>query len=186
MRVVGLDLSLTSTGIAVIDGDRVALGKISTSGKATATLAERWLRLDDIATQVEQWVGHVGQTALVVVEGPSMGQGRQGGTHDRAGLWWLVMDRLHGQGHKVVEVPPSVRAKYATGAGNAGKDAVLAAVCRRYPSVEVTGNDTADALVLASMGARHLGFPLEGLPQTHLQAMGKVRWPVAAGVVLGV
>ena len=178
MRVAGIDLSLTSTGIAVADTGRVTLHRVCTSGKATASLSERWLRLDDIATQVEDTVGR--RVDLVVVEGPSLGQARQGGTHDRAGLWWLVMDRLHEAGLRVVEVPPSVRAKYATGAGNAGKDAVLAAVCRRYPTVEVTGNDVADALVLASMGARHMGAPLEALPQTHLTAMGKVHWPQVA------
>ena len=177
MKVVGVDLSLTSTGLATVDTERVTLNRVTTSGKHGATLLERWLRLDDIATRVTDVCGAAHTTALVVVEGPSMGQGRQSGTHDRAGLWWLVMDRLHEAGHKVVEVPPSVRAKYATGAGNAGKDAVLAAVCRRYPHVEVTGNDVADALVLASMGARFLGAPLEGLPQTHLAAMGKVHWP---------
>ena len=74
---------------------------------------------------------------------------------------------------------PTARAKYGTGKGNAAKDAVLAAVIRRYPAVDVTGNDEADALILAAMGARHLGIPLElsPVPGPCLDALLKVRWP---------
>ena len=179
MRVVGLDLSLTSTGVAVVDDEPAdgvgrVVGRVTSSGKATATLRERHHRLQLLCQRVAAlaWPSN-----LVVVEGPSFGQHRQGGQHDRAGLWWLVVSTLHDVGVPVVEVPPSVRSKYATGAGNASKDAVLAAVVRRYPDVEVRGNDEADALVLAAMGARHLGRPIDSLPQVHLQAMGKVRWP---------
>jgi crossover junction endodeoxyribonuclease RuvC len=51
-------------------------------------------------------------------------------------------------------------------------------VIRRYPDVDVDGNDVADALVLAAIGCRHLGSPLEeSLPANHLAAMNKIRWP---------
>ena len=74
--------------------------------------------------------------------------------------------------------PPTSRATYATGKDNAGKDAVLAAVVRRYPDVDVTGNDEADALVMAAMGARLLGHPLEdSLPQSHLRALAGLELP---------
>lgn len=79
--------------------------------------------------------------------------------------------------HPIVIITPSQRAKYATGKGNASKDAVLLAVARRYPTVEVTDNNEADALVLAAMIARLAGRPIEtSLPQTHLDALAKVRW----------
>lgn len=180
MRVVGLDLSLTSTGVAVVDDDpertvpMVTVRRITSSGKATATLAERRERLQLLTAKV---VDAAWPCDLALIEGPSFGQHRQGGQHDRAGLWWLVVNALRGCDVPVVEAPPSVRAKYATGAGNASKDAVLAAVVRRYPDVDVRGNDEADALVLAAMGARFLGNPIDALPQVHLAAMGKVHWP---------
>lgn len=182
MRVVGLDLSLTSTGVAVVeDGRVVVLGRVTSTGRKDATLAERAARLDKIAARL---AAEVAGADLVVVEGPSFGQQRQGGQHDRSGLWWLVVRDRFERGRGVVEVPPACRAKYATGRGNAPKDAVLAAVVRRYGDlVEVTGNDTADALLLAAMGARHLGRPLEPqLPLTHLAAMDAVHWPQKGGV----
>jgi crossover junction endodeoxyribonuclease RuvC len=102
----------------------------------------------------------------------------------RAGFWWLVAWRLWVRGYTVVEVPPATRTRYATGRGNASKDDVLSAVIRRYPHVDVNGNDEADSLVLAAMGMRHLGRPIEpllgracALPQTHLAAMDAVTWP---------
>lgn len=180
--IVGLDLSLTSTGVAIIrDGD-IKVRRITSKGKATASLGERRARLSEIAWQVPMPPG----LDLIVIEGPSYGQHRQSGQHDRAGLWWLLVDMYlttnnnpdTGEPTLTVEVPPAVRCKYATGKGNAGKDAVLLAVERRYPGVKVSGNDEADALVLAAMGARWLDEPIEDyLPVKHLEAMDAVRWP---------
>lgn len=49
---------------------------------------------------------------------------------------------------------------------------------RRYPQVDITGNDIADALVLAAMAARRLGFPIEeALHQANLAALDKINWP---------
>jgi crossover junction endodeoxyribonuclease RuvC len=78
-------------------------------------------------------------------------------------------------------VPPATLKTYATGKGNASKDAVLAAVVKRYPGWAVTGNDVADAVVLMAMGARLLGHPLESsLPQSHLRALDKLTLPQGA------
>lgn len=177
MIIVGLDLSLTSTGIALImtgDGREYReVRRIESTGRTGASLYQRHARLDLIAADV---VASCNIADLVVIEGPSYGS-QTGSQHDRSGLWWLVVDRLRNDSLRVVEVPPSCRMKYATGKGNARKDVVLAAVVRRYPRIDVTGNDEADALVLAAMGARWLGHPIDDLPQTHLAAMAKVHWP---------
>lgn len=51
-------------------------------------------------------------------------------------------------------------------------------VVRRYPQAAVTNNNTADAVVLVAMLARHLGRPLEQGPlsQTRQDAFDKVTW----------
>ena len=179
MKVTGLDFSLTSTGVAVIERDGTGhLHRVTSTGKAGATLLERRRRIRALAHDLAE----LGRGSdLWVLEGPSLGQARQGGQFDRAGLWWLTVEAIaYLSTAPIVEVPPSVRAKYATGSGNAGKDAVLAAVVRRYPTWEVQGNDTADGLVLAAMGRRHLGLPIDSLPAVHLTAMNGVRWPLSA------
>jgi crossover junction endodeoxyribonuclease RuvC len=184
--IVGLDLSLTSTGVALIDtatGD-VQVDRVTSKGRKDATLEDRHARLHNLRLDI---CLKTAKADLVVIEGPSFGQARQGGQHDRAGLWWIVVDWLktpddaEGWGKRVVEIAPASRSKYATGKGNAAKDAVLAAVVRRYPQVEVSGNDEADALVLAAMGARHCGHPIDTLPKTHLAALDAVAWPALIG-----
>jgi crossover junction endodeoxyribonuclease RuvC len=186
MKVIGLDLSLTSTGVAVATQDGAVTDRITSKPVPNATLEDRDVRLYAIERRVMEYV--TGDVDLVVVEGPSYGS-TTGHQHDRAGLWWLVVDALFRRGQRVVEVPPSSRMKYATGRGNASKDDVLSAVIRRYPHVDVNGNDEADALILAAMGARHLERPLEpgpylsaalpkqGMSKACLVAMGAVHWP---------
>ena len=171
--VAGIDLSLTSTGLAVIGPDGVQVHRIQSKGHKDATLIERVVRLRRIAVELDD---RLTGGDLIVIEQPAYSR-TTGHMHDRSGLWWLIVNSLSWH-TPVVEVAPTARCKYATGKGNASKDAVLAAVVRRYPDVDVTGNDVADALVLAAMGARALGHPIEAsLPQTHLDAMAKVAWP---------
>lgn len=173
MRVVGVDLSLTTTGVATTSGGSATVSTL-TSKPLGDSWAAREARLGLLAETVADAVG---APELVVLEGPSYGS-RGGHQHDRAGLWWLVYSALAGISPLAV-VPPSTRARYATGRGNAAKDAVLAAVVRRYADVEVTNNDEADALVMAAMGVRWLGAPLEdSMPAANLDSMAGVAWPV--------
>lgn len=190
MIVLGIDPSLTATGLAVIDLDDILVPQVQTvtsTGRAGATLLDRDQRLGDITGQIANLVRgygahgnqHPKQPAadIAVIESPSLGQARQSGQLDRHGLWWLIVRELH-QHVDVIEVTPAARAKYATGRGNAGKDEVLLAVARRYPHVDVTNNNEADALVLAAIGARLAGHPIEdSLPQAHLDALTKIHTP---------
>ena len=189
MIILGIDPSLTGTGLAIVDTeDQLVIDTytIVTKGKAGASLTERHERIAHIAERV---IGDIAlgvvssgdwcrdRADLVVIESPSLGQARQGGTLDRHGLWWLTIHRLHTLRIPVATVTPAARAKYATGKGNAGKDEVLLAVARRYPHVAVSNNNEADALVLAAMGARWVGQPLDDMPKAHTDALAKVEWP---------
>ena len=166
---VGLDLSLTSTGVAITHGDTTTVQRITSKGRKDATSAEQTERLIDI---VERIAGAVPVTehTRIAIEGPSFGS-TGSAAHIIAGLWWLV--RRYFRDDDVVIVPPGTVKKYATGSGAAQKDAVLAAVVRRYPHVEVTGNDEADALVLAAIAARIDGHPFDEVPATHYSTLAK-------------
>lgn len=175
--VVGLDLSLTSTGVAVSRLGAVRTHRVRSSGKATASWVDRSRRLRALVDQVCLLVP---AGALVMVEGPSYGSVSQS-VHDRAGLWWMVFTALEARGCALVPVSPSQRMKYAIGKGggkDAGKDNVLAAAIRTYPEVEITGNDVADAVIMMAMGRRLLGEPLEAsLPVARLDALAKLVLP---------
>jgi crossover junction endodeoxyribonuclease RuvC len=180
--VIGIDPSLTGTGVASSEG---WVTTITSKGKADATLDQRHARLHNLRLNIALAINPSGRRPpdLVVIEAPAY-DSRTGHQHDRSGLWWMLVDWLSnekhadGWGYTVVEVTTGSIKKYATGKGNASKDEVLAAVVRRYPDVEVSNNNEADALVLTAMGARHLGHPTDDLPKAHLEAMDKVTWPV--------
>lgn len=169
-RVVGVDLSLTSTGLAAPAG----LDTLLSRGRKGDGLDSRGSRLREIRDGVLDWCTGAD---LVVIEAPSYGPGH-GSKHDRSGLWWLVVTRLMSWESTVIaEVPPANRAKYATGKGNAAKDQVLAAVVRRFPMFEIDDNNQADALVLMAMGLDHLGWPLVVMPDLHRSALAAIHWP---------
>lgn len=169
--VLGLDLSLTSTGMAEIIEGAPRAWSIKPPPAHRGHDRLHWL-VDTIwATACEYEGGH-----LVVVEGPSYGSQASGRGHERAGLWWLLTHQLWSNGIEMAVVSPAALKKYATGKGNAGKDEVLMATARRFPDFD-GGNDAADALWLAAMGADHAGVPIVTVPAPHRQALAKVEWP---------
>jgi len=179
--VVGIDLSLTGTGLAEydMDGGRFSVETFGTKGKRTDTYAMRGDRLMGMASHIYDW-GTAGpqDPSLVVIEGPSLGN-RQGSQFDRSGLWWLVVSQFQTADIPVLVVPPKTRAKYATGNGNSGKDVVVAHVIEQYgdfmDNCRIRNDNEADALVLAAIGARYLGQPQEDdLPEANVSAMSGV------------
>lgn len=175
--VLGVDLSLTSTGWAYYTADELGPHWWTRTIRSTPARG-----IDATVSRLNRIAGAVcdmgdSDPDLVVIEGPSFSS-HTGSSHERGGLWWLVARTFVGRGVPVAVVSPAARAKYATGKGNAGKDQVLAAAVRRYSTVDIDGNDVADAVVLAAMGARHLGRPVEeSLPAAHVVALEKVDWP---------
>lgn len=173
-RIVGIDPSLTGTGIAIITDGQVALHTLTSKGAAGDTLAQRRLRISRLRRAIEGVI-YPG-VDLLVIEAPAFSR-TAGHMHDRSGLWWMLVDTALSSYVPVAEVTPTTRARYATGKGNASKDAVLLAVARRYPHIEVGNNNEADALVLGAMGARWLGQPIDHLPLAQAEAIAKVAWP---------
>lgn len=169
LHIIGVDLSLTGTGVACRHGTET----ITTRGARDDNLHDRHNRLLRIREAVLSWCRGAD---LIVVEAPAYSKA-QGHNHDRSGLWWLTIHALIALDIPVVTVTPTGRAKYATGRGNASKDEVLAAVVRRYPTPEVTNNNEADALTLAAMGHDALGHPLATVPASHRTALTAITWP---------
>lgn len=189
MIVVGIDTSLTGTGVAAIDTSTrevVDTRTIGSSGKADASLTDRRHRLGRLVSRISDaamllHLDYDQKADLVVIETPAY-DSRTGHQHDRSGLWWLLVNRLGSLDIPVVEVTTGGVKKYATGKGNSKKDAVLLAVARRYPHVELSSNDEADALVLAAMAARALGHPIDDLPKVNVSALDAITWPDMAGI----
>ena len=173
VRVVGLDLSLAASGVARWDaGARPQLDTIRAD-----RLVDLW-RLQAIRWEVTRLTRGAD---LVVVEGLQPAGATKAGAYanERAGLYWLVLDRLDKLRIPVAVVPSALLKMYALGVGggkNATKMAVGAAVVRRY-DVDPGDDNQADACVLAAMGLHALEFPPAPVPATHVRALAKVRWP---------
>lgn len=155
MSVVGIDVSMVSTGLARISPDGIAYTWTATSvGRRHDTITERSHRLRTLAAEV---VGTVHDDDCVVIEAPSHGS-VGGSVWDRAGLWWLIVARLTARDIPVIAIAPMSRAKWATGSGKSDKAAVATAIGRLFPDVDITCSDEADALILAHAGAVALGY----------------------------
>lgn len=163
--VCGLDLSLVATGTA--HQSPVATDTYTVCGEGMGVI-----RLRLLAGKISVRCAGVD---LVVIEGPSYGS-MGPGFHERAGLHWLVVDRLWIARIPYVIVPPTVVKKYATGKGNANKGAMIDAATRRYPHVQTGGDDNqVDALWLAAMGLDYLTGQ-HVVPEAHRAALGSVDW----------
>ncbi len=158
-RVIGIDLSLSSTGLAEIYPDgRVWTIAYGSKGKATDDLATRADRIHGLAEEITAGIiGDPGYSAQVLLEAPTY-QGGGGHAWDRGGLWWEVVQVLRRRNVPVHLASPSTVKKWATGSGRAEKNTVGVHIGRLYPDVEITTDDEADALVMAHMLAHHVGY----------------------------
>jgi crossover junction endodeoxyribonuclease RuvC len=161
--VIGLDLSLTNTGIARItwngtspvNGVVADIHRVQSKGSKADTWEVRSARILNLTNEIQQ---RVLPTALAVVEGPSFSSASPS-SHDRSWFWGKVFDRLMLNGVRIVVVPPASAKKWATGKGNADKDDMMLAAARMWPVLDGIKNDTADALALAGIGMHLLGGP---------------------------
>lgn len=169
--VVGLDLSLTGTGICHMRGSDAVTDTIHGRGDGVP-------RLRQLAREIRQ---HCATADLVVIEAPNYHMGKSAGYHERAGLHWMVLERLYLDGRTWVEVRTSQLKTYATGKGShpgLGKGPMIEASTRRYPAVQTGGDDNqCDALWAAAMGTGHLTGQ-HVVPLAHRTALAKVPWPL--------
>ena len=159
-RVLGLDLSLTATGYAYNEED---IGVIRSKAKGERRLAEIRDAVEEFAFEAD----------VVVLEGYSYASANQ--AHQIGELGGVIRLTLWQRRKPFAEVPPAVLKKYATGKGNADKDAMLAAAIRRF-GFEGDNNNAADAWLLRAMGqAEYVAW--NGITDYQREALGKVEWP---------
>jgi crossover junction endodeoxyribonuclease RuvC len=181
--VIGLDTSLTATGIASSNGWCRTVGY--TSRKNPISKLPHRDRLA-IMRQVRRGViDNIGRPDLAVIEMPSFGS-TGGAAHERGWLWWRVFEYLADAEVPIALMVPKQRAKYATGNGNADKKAVIAAVKEQWPAWNVRNSDNmADAVALVAAGLDWLGRPLVDLPKSHRDALTNAVWPTEPTSLMG-
>jgi hypothetical protein len=175
--VIGLDLSLSCTGIAGTGWTDYVRGGTRRDEE----------RLDYLLTELQTFYR---AADFVAIEGPSFGSKFR--NDEMITLYWDVRRDLWKRGIPFAIIRPSTRLVYALGngqprdsesghllTGDPLKAAVREAVTTLFGiELEGTGKyDRADAYVVLAMAMHHLGHPLAHLPATHIRALASVTWP---------
>lgn len=179
--VLGIDSSLTRTGLCHVftsefdQGIEIEVRSVSTSPAAYGTTPCGYSRrIDHLVQAIEPWMKGVDLVAIEQLAYAARGNA----AFALPWLWGRIIDSAAERKIPVLVVGTSARAKYATGKGNSPKDAVLAAAIRRWPNVDITDNDVADALIVAAIGSRHIGHPVDDVPKSHyVDVMKKLGLP---------
>lgn len=167
-RVLGVDLSLASTGIAGGTWVETIRGSVPTN----ATRQDEWARLRTIRGTLARYLD---VAELVVIE--AMIPSSFPGVRERAFLYWWTVGRCIQREIPFAEVQPATLKVYGTGSGRASKEDMVQQAQRRRPDLTFKGNDAADAIFLAMMGLDSLGQPPVVMPATHRRALDSVAWP---------
>lgn len=162
--VIGIDPSLTATGIASRLGSTWTFGGPATHGDRRLQV----IRDGVLATC------HAPHPDLAVIEGPYV--------HNLNNSMTLGM--VHGvvrlacidAGVPYAIVSPATLKKYATGNGGADKAAMRAAL-RRHTGIDEKDDNRVDAWWLRHMGLDHLGHPVIALPDAQRASLSRVPWP---------
>lgn len=165
MNLAGFDLSLTSSGVSI-------------SG-VTRTVSSRYKgveRLSDLREQFTQ-ICRESQVECAVIEGYSFAS-RNSQAHSIGELGGVVRLMLFDLGIPYIEIPPTSRAKFATGRGNASKGEVISAISAKTGLVfaGAGGNDECDAWVLEQMALTKMGVSDYSWTKEQLSALDKVDW----------
>ncbi|NLP82611.1 crossover junction endodeoxyribonuclease RuvC [Microbacterium sp. CFH 90308] len=173
MIAVGLDPSLTCTGVAVIDTEGGALTRRIVSPNLGTTLLARRERLRRAIAGVLNSVPARVDVTLIEVPNSTKQHGAHG---ERMALYWWLVDQMFARG-PVVEVAPPSRAKLSTGNGRAKKGDVVASLRAAFPNAHIPDDNVADALGLAWAGARWAGIPTPAYLPGQEEAHARLAWP---------
>ena len=147
---VAFDLSLTSTGWATHEGTGTIQSKLKEMG-----------RLEDICVHVLKLLLSV-QSPIVALEGYAFAK-RSSHAHAQGELGGVIRLQLYQAGIPYVEIPPTNRAKFATGKGNANKAEVVSNISAKTGIVwsGSGADDECDAWVLREMMLAKFGLSVE-------------------------
>lgn len=171
-RVIGLDLSLSATGIALHDGS-------SRTIKPQAGSDDNVRRLHQLVTRIDSYI-KADQPDLVVIESTFVGRNRRTSML-LAGLGWCVRQRVFEMAIPYADVENGQLKEYATGDGKASKDDMVFAA--RQAGFTPANDNEADAVWLHAMGRSEFSETWEPayrcveLLEVRAQVRRSIRWP---------
>lgn len=146
--IIGIDQSLTDTGVVVLDIEsRELVYQGDITSKPGGEPIHRILKIKEELREVITKVGPV----QGVIEGFGFGA-RGNAVFDLGGLGYILRELFVEGGIKLLVIAPTSLKKYVTGKGNCKKDLMLLNIYKKW-GVEFENDNIADAYGLARMGA---------------------------------
>lgn len=181
-RIIGVDSSLTSAGIAVLNYDPttgldVTTTVVRSTGKSSDPTVTRAKR---IIKQRNGILEHCTGADLVVIEAPAYAS-KTRFQHEISWLWGAVYTGLVHMNIPVIDIPPTQLKGFVLGKGGGpgtDKVAVAAAMTRMWTDQDMRYDDEFDALGLATMAAVHYRWPVPfNVLERHKTPLAKIVWP---------
>jgi len=172
MILIGIDPSLSSTGICTMSKDGDILSTFAINSEFTGPR-----RLSDIKRQLEPITSYgilPSSTKLIAfVEGYSFGS--QNGREALGELGGMIRLMLYDEGIEYVDVPPTTLKKYVLGIGKGDKVAMAIGVIKAWGR-DFPTTDQTDAYALCQFGRGYLGL-VDDLPAYRKEAIEAIKNP---------
>lgn len=192
MIAVGIDPSLTSTGVGVLVDGRIGhAARYGRDGENGASYVSRSRRVRKLIGEVTQAILSCGTPDVFIIE-EQIGVRFSGNEFDRSAVWHGIYGNLDARGVPGIVVSNATGKAWVAGHGGASKADMIAVIDQWYAGqIEPPlskwrktvdhPDDVADALGFATMGAYKLGDPLPFEPKDrHRTALELLPWPKIA------
>jgi len=148
---VGIDVSLTATGIAVLKDD--GTHHIDTIHTAPGDFDSRFARIDHIVDAIQFNLPPPGAGVIVCLEKPFIHTAHISNSEALIAVGYMVRRHLTRNGYDYIDVTPAHLKQFVSGTGSAKKSAMQMDVLWRW-SVRTADDHQADAYGLARIAAR--------------------------------
>ena len=142
---VGLDISITGTGVVVLDRQ---LQRVVTECIKTKPQDDWYGRVNNIVSRI---FGFIPSPVFCMVFVEDYAFAAKGQVFNIAELSGIIKYRMWIDGYRFLRIPPTSLKKFTTATGTAPKELMMKEVYKRY-NVDFNDNNVADAYALARMG----------------------------------
>lgn len=155
MISLGLDLSLTGTGVSVLKDGQLLLSETIKTKPSGKKPIDEVKRLQWIVSEIMKYVD-THTPNIVIIEGLAFMARNTTALVQLSGLAYMIRSELVNRGIPFTIVAPSSLKKWITGKGNAQKNEMMLATFQRY-GVALTDDNQCDSYGLAHVGLGLLG-----------------------------
>lgn len=162
IKVLGLDLSLTGTGVVILENGKFVKRHLIKSKPSGDLPLSELRRIKKIVEEIEMIVAE-GIPNVAVIEGLAFMVRNATALVQLSALNYMVRDMLDRYKVKFVIVAPTSLKKFITGSGASKKDVMLMETFKRY-GVSILNDNECDAYGLAKIGEALFEEKKEKLP----------------------